>query len=1294
MMPMPHTANTQARGLGSLLNRINLKLRPKLILIFLIVKVIPILLITVIALMQFTSLGHMLRDIAVTDSTKALNDGARENIERMTTDTAAAVADFLYQRDQDILLLANLTPSDANYKSFSQNRNGRLMRRGEWVLADDGMSWIEKQPYTYDGPTDVSSNPENNDELHGSSFQYRAPDAFEQQHAFVPLYDEVAFIDLDGKEIYKYVHPKSPKKHYPLHQNKRNVSDKANTYVKAEGYFAELQKLKPGEIYVSDVIGAYVGTNYIGMYAPGILLHNVPKTHPNYDLLQTIGKLPAEEFIKEAKKQAYAGAENPVGQRFEGIVRWATPVTDDSGRIIGYATMALNHDHIMEFVDYLTPMHERYITLPSAYDGNYAFIWDYKSRNICHPRHHSIVGYNPLTGEPQVPWLEGTPDPDTGLPKAGTPFQVWHDAGGAQWLRDNPQWNALSESSQGTSWGAFYEANKDNRDILPQFGEKALNATTGQKDAQSRAKRPAGKLTQAGYVGLDGRYLNNAPQCTGWMDLTQHGGSGSFYILWSGLYKVTTAGAIPYYTGQYAPEKQNGSRRGFAFVTIGAGIEDFTAPARDTETKLTATISSALLQNAIRLIATCMLLFVLVILIAVLLSSYLTDNIKLLLGGISRFRSGERQFRLHSHIKDEFGVLANSFDEMADSIVDSVKEPLSIIDMDYKIIYMNTQALHVIGNTLDEVVGISYSMKSVYKLGSPNDPVAALHENREAEVLYQESNGHYYKGIANYLLGQDGNKIGYIIVTNDVTEIEVARKKAEQASHAKSSFLANMSHEIRTPMNAIIGMSSIGASARDIEKKDYAINKIQEASKHLLGVINDVLDMSKIESNKFSLSVAEFVFEKMFRMVVDVIYFRVDQKRQKLTIHIDPAIPHTLIGDDQRLAQVITNLLTNAVKFTAEEGSIHLEAKLQSEKNGICTLLIEISDTGIGLSEEHKTRIFNAFEQAEASTTRKYGGTGLGLVISKSIIEMMDGKIWVESELGKGAKFSFTACLAQGKETQKKLLAPEMNLEAVRILAVDDDPDVLLFFRETADKMGIRCDVANSGLEALSLLATQNAYAICFVDWAMPEMNGIELAHFIHEKGKNNTIIIMISATDWSIIQPSAFEVGINKFIPKPLFMTAIADCIHECLGMPVHVDPGVQDASAINFEGHCILLAEDVDINREIVLTLLEPTKIHIDCAENGAMAVDMFLANPAKYEMILMDLQMPEMDGYTATRTIRASGADRALEIPIVAMTANVFREDIDQCMAAGMNGHLAKPLDFDEIICMLEKYLRKNQ
>ncbi len=578
------------------------------------------------------------------------------------------------------------------------------------------------------------------------------------------------------------------------------------------------------------------------------------------------------------------------------------------------------------------------------------------------------------------------------------------------------------------------------------------------------------------------------------------------------------------------------------------------------------------------------------------------------------------------------------------------------------------------------------------------------YKNEEAVTFFRKlSNGwylglvtpksRYYRDMKNmmFILCLLGGTLMAILISI-LIRLDVARMKSDEESKKKSMFLANMSHEIRTPINAIVGMSAIGKTTGTLERKDYCFSKIDNASKHLLGVINDILDMSKIEANKIELFATNFNFEKMLQQIINVVNFRVDEKHQKLTVHIDKAIPPVMFGDDQRFAQVITNLLSNAIKFTPEKGAISLKTSLLGEDDGVYTVKVEVNDTGIGINPEQQSKLFQVFQQAESSTTRKYGGSGLGLSISKSIVEMMGGKIWVKSEFGKGATFAFTVKMKPGIDSRFNLNNQGINWKNIRILTVDEDPDVLIYFQEIVSNFGAKCEVAGNAEDALRLIDQNGAYNIYFIDLRMPG-NGINLAQKIRAKEKKfeNSIVIMVSSTDLNAIEEEAKKAGINKFLLKPLFPSAIADIINECIGVIHEQTPEPPlDINGI-FAGQHILLAEDIDINREIIMTLLEPTLVEIDYAENGLEAVKMFIKTPEKYDMIFMDIQMPEMDGYEATRQIRALDLKNAKTVPIIAMTANAFKEDIENSHFAGMNDHLSKPLNINKLLETMFRYLQ---
>jgi signal transduction histidine kinase/CheY-like chemotaxis protein/PAS domain-containing protein len=505
-----------------------------------------------------------------------------------------------------------------------------------------------------------------------------------------------------------------------------------------------------------------------------------------------------------------------------------------------------------------------------------------------------------------------------------------------------------------------------------------------------------------------------------------------------------------------------------------------------------------------------------------------------------------------------------------------------------------------------------------------------------------------------------------------------------EATMAKSTFLSQMSHEIRTPLNAIMGMTQIGQRSSDFERKEYAFEKINEASAHLLGVINDILDISKIEAGKFELANDEFDLERAFKKASNIISFRASEKRIQFTVDLDKNLPRFVIGDDQRFVQVLLNLLSNAVKFTDDGGKVEMSSRLINDEDGNATIETTVEDTGIGITDEQKSKLFGNFIQVDAGISRRFGGTGLGLAISKHIANMRGGDITVVSEPGKGSAFTYTVTLKKGTPREETTFS--VNRKDLRILTVDDEQVVREYFLSFANEMGLNVETASDGETALGKIAEKGGYDIYFIDWLMPGINGLELARRIRQT-QNGGLVIMFSGADLTLIEKEAKDVGVTALLPKPLFSSDIIDCINKCAG---EITKKRQSEESADFAGKTVLIAEDVEVNQIVIEALLEETGIEIDFAENGIKAVELFRENSERYNAIFMDVHMPEMDGYEATRQIRALDIPQAKTVPIIAMTANVFREDVERCLKCGMNDHIGKPVERELVIRILKEYL----
>ena len=534
------------------------------------------------------------------------------------------------------------------------------------------------------------------------------------------------------------------------------------------------------------------------------------------------------------------------------------------------------------------------------------------------------------------------------------------------------------------------------------------------------------------------------------------------------------------------------------------------------------------------------------------------------------------------------------------------------------------------------------------------------------------------------------------LVKERTADLEEARLVAEEATRAKSDFLANMSHEIRTPLNAIIGFAHLALQTElDTVQADY-VHKIQTGSKALLGVINDILDFSKIEAGKLSMEAIEFSLEDVLDTVTNLVGIKAQEKGLEFVYNIEPSLPHMLMGDPIRLGQILLNLTNNAVKFT-EKGEIVLGCTLLENGLDDAHLKFWVRDSGIGMDREQQEKLFLAFSQADTSTTRKYGGTGLGLFISRSLVEMMNGRIWVESEPGKGTCFFFSIRLKRvGSGTLTSRL-PHEGIRDKKVLVVDDNYIARTVLEKILEAMSFRviqAESAETGLAELEKAAKgDDPFDLVLMDWKMPGMNGLHASEKIKESiSKNTPSIIMVSAYAREEVMAEVRRIGLDGYLIKPVSPSLLSDSIMSALGTKRDLQPDIRmpeqilpDMSAIR--GAKLLVAEDNEVNQQVARGILENNGFVVDMADNGKLALDAL--EESRYHAVLMDINMPEMDGYTAARKIRENNEFNTL--PIIAMTANAMAGDREKALDAGMNDHVAKPIDVKNLLNVLQKWIK---
>jgi len=712
-------------------------------------------------------------------------------------------------------------------------------------------------------------------------------------------------------------------------------------------------------------------------------------------------------------------------------------------------------------------------------------------------------------------------------------------------------------------------------------------------------------------------------------------------------------------------------------------------------------------------------------------SRLVTKRIQHLRAKTGQVAGGDVTVVVHDDHKDSIGGLSRNFNLMVKSIRDrmeyanslklGISDPFFTVDPEMNVVFINEAAARLTGLSREEAIGMPCCEVFHSSACEQKCPVKRALETDEAtvgqRVTLKNRKGREIPAMSSSALLKDssGKVLGGFEILRDLTaEVEAeerlqdaylreekAKQAAEAATIAKSEFLANMSHEIRTPMNGVIAAAELALSEKMPPRAVRYLEIIQSSAYYLLGIINDILDFSKIEADRLDLETRPFLLDEVIDRITDVFMTEAAGKRIELLVDIDLEAPNALIGDPLRLQQILKNLVSNAVKFT-DIGGIILVRVTESEKSADrTTLTFSVKDTGIGIAPKYLSRLFKPFTQADTSSTREYEGTGLGLTICKRLVEMMGGKIWVESELGKGSTFSFTVCFNRQSANEKQKLVPPPDIQHLNVLVVDDCADSRLIMQKMLESFGLRVKLVSSGEESLKALeenkTREEPFELVVIDWLMPGLGGIETSKRIRKDLKLTIPIILMTAFGKENEMLDAEKAGINAFLTKPIHQSTLFNAIMDTFGKKrlkiEEKEKHITTRATIykNFlRGIRILVAEDNPTNQEIALAILEGAGIVVEIANNGKKAVEAL--QRSRFDAVLMDIQMPEMDGYEATKIIRKDS--RLKSLPIIAMTAHAMKGDEEKCLEAGMDGYVSKPISQDRLFHTIWKSMEHEK